>query len=428
MRLRILLACFVLVLPVLSSCRSADATGKRITIQPCQIAVTELPERDPRIERLQQDIRLGKNASVKLEQLGWTFVEKARASNDPGFFKLAEQCAECLLSKEQEMRSAALLLRGHALQNLHRFKQAESLARELTEKRGLPADFGLLGDALLEQGKLDEATTAYQKMMDLKPGPQAYARASQMRWLRGDLTGAKEMALDSARSSGPGDKQTTAWALTRLALLELQSGELKKAERASNEALETVKDYAPAVLAQGRILYAQGRREAALEDFKHAASLNPLPEYLWWLADVLREAGREDEAREAEAKMTSTGRLLDPRTYALYLATRASDAPLALALAEEEMNARLDVFTLDALAFAQSAAGKSQAASTTITRALSEGTEDGRLFLHTALIAQRNGDSRLFSQYRSKTFALKQTLLPSELALLSHPAKAGHRN
>ena len=426
MRLWIVLACFVLVLPVLSSCRSADATAERITIPPCQIAVTALPERDERIERLQQDIRLGKNPSVKLEQLGWTFVEKARASNDPGFFKLAEQCAECLLSRDQEMRSAALLLRGHTLQNLHRFKEAESIARELTEKRGLPVDFGLLGDALLEQGKLDEATTAYQRMMNLKPGPHAYARASQVRWLRGDLTGAKEMARESARSSGTGDKQSTAWAFTRLALLELQSGDLKKAEHASNAAIETIKDYAPAVLAHGRILYAQGRREAALEDFKHAAALNPLPESLWWLADALREAGREDEARAAEVKITSTGRLLDPRTYSLYLATRASDTPLALALAEEEMNVRQDVFTLDALAFAQSQAGKSEAASTTITRALTEGTEDGRLFLHAALVARRNGDSRLFRQYRSKTFALKQTLLPSELALLSHPAKAGH--
>ena len=84
MRLRILLACCVLILPVLSSCRAAVATGERLASPPCQIALTALPERDSKIERLQQDIRLGKNSSLRLEQLGWTFVEKARVSNDPG--------------------------------------------------------------------------------------------------------------------------------------------------------------------------------------------------------------------------------------------------------------------------------------------------------------------------------------------------------
>ena len=37
-----------------------------------------------------------------VEKLGWSFVEKARESFDPGFYKLAEQCALCLDSKQEE--------------------------------------------------------------------------------------------------------------------------------------------------------------------------------------------------------------------------------------------------------------------------------------------------------------------------------------
>ena len=54
------------------------------------------------------------------------------------------------------------MLRGHVLHNPHQFKEAESLARRLITERGAWFDHGLLGDALMEQGKLDEAEQAYQ--------------------------------------------------------------------------------------------------------------------------------------------------------------------------------------------------------------------------------------------------------------------------
>ena len=75
----------------------------------------------------------------------------------------------------------AMLLRGHALHQMHRFTEAEPIARELVKTRGLAFDFGLLGDVLMEQGKLKEAIDAYQKMMDQKPNTQAYSRAAHIR-------------------------------------------------------------------------------------------------------------------------------------------------------------------------------------------------------------------------------------------------------
>jgi predicted Zn-dependent protease len=87
----------------------------------------------------------------------------------------------------------ALLLRSHVLNSLHKFKEAEQMARELVKKRGMHFDYGVLGDALMEQGKLDEAVVAYQAMMDQKPSPQAYSRPAHMRWLKGDLPGAIEL-------------------------------------------------------------------------------------------------------------------------------------------------------------------------------------------------------------------------------------------
>src|SRR5262249_10496500 len=143
------------------------------------------------ISRLQQRIREGRDIELTLEQLGWAFVTKARESFDAGFYKLAEQCA-LGIEKRNPQSQAAMLLRGHVLQNLHQFKESEALARRLVDERGLCFDYGLLGDALMEQGRLKEAVEAYQQMINLKPDLHAYARAAHMRWLKGDLDGAIE--------------------------------------------------------------------------------------------------------------------------------------------------------------------------------------------------------------------------------------------
>ena len=50
----------------------------------------------------------------------------------------------------------------------------KSIARRLVTLREFVLDYGLLGDVLMEQGRLDEAATAYQRMIDLKPFYQSY--------------------------------------------------------------------------------------------------------------------------------------------------------------------------------------------------------------------------------------------------------------
>src|SRR5215510_642963 len=199
---------------------------------------------DKEISRLQQQIRDGRNLQLGLEQLGWAFVAKARESFDPGFYKLAEQCVRSI-EKRNPRSQEAMLLRAHVLQNLHRFKEAETLARHLVQQRGLSFDYGLLGDALMEQGKLNAAVQAYQQMMDLKPDLRAYARAAHMRWLKGDLKGAIEAMQLAASAASPSDAESAAWVNTRLATYLFNAGEFKEAEQRCAFALSLQSDYAP---------------------------------------------------------------------------------------------------------------------------------------------------------------------------------------
>lgn len=430
---------------MVNGCHSAKSSAAANNLQPCEIALAQHTgdeKIDLEIRRLQQKILANsrnQQALPVIEALGWSYVEKARVSFDPGYYKLAEQCAACLDAKRatappensaaqsnrstqvawnsqsaQSTQASALLLRGHVLDSLHQFAEAERAARELVRIRGLAFDFGLLGDVLMEQGRLDEAIQAYQQMMALKPGPQAYSRAAHIRWLKGDINGARALMQMAAQGAGQGDPESAAWAWSKLALYELQAGRLKQAHAVCDLALQLQPSYAPALLARGRILLAENRFDDSVPILQRAAQLNPLPEYQWTLAEGLRAAHRNDEAQSAEASLTARGASADPRTFAIYLATRGENPTTALQLVAEELKNRRDVFTFDALAWAQSASGNHDQAWETMQSALAAGTVDARLFFHAAVIAAKSNHAPEARWYSRQASTLQTALLPSE--------------
>ena len=368
---------------------------------------------DREIAQRQQKVLKGRQNEVALEALGWAYVAKARESFDPGFYKLAEQCALCLETRRPNSPEA-LLLRGHVLHNLHRFKEAEPLARELVARRGLAFDYGLLGDVLMEQGRLEEAVAAYQRMVDLRPDLQSYARAAHIRWLKGDLAGATELMQMAVSAASPRDPESAAWVSSRLGLYLFEAAAMTEAWDAAGSALEFQSEYPPALLLRGRILLAQAKPAEAVQTLKRAVERNPLPEYQWALAEALRSAGRDEEAGAVEKALQRHGSSADPRTYALYLATRGENVELATRLSEKELDCRSDVFTHDALAWSLAATGRVQEARERMEMALAEGTQDARLFFHAAVISTRCGRPLEAGAWLEKTGKLVHLLLPSE--------------
>jgi tetratricopeptide (TPR) repeat protein len=396
--------------------RGADAGPLKPLDRACRTAAAAGAGNDTEIQRLQQALREERTPSRAAERLGYRFITRARLSNDAGFYILAEQAALCMASLDAA-DPAALLLRGHALHQMHRFGEAELIARRLVAGREFPLDYGLLGDALMEQGRLTEAATAYQKMIDLKPFYQSYTRAAHLRWLKGDLDGAIEMMQAAIKAASPRDPESIAWAYSRLAFYDLQHGRITDAERMIDASRRYVPDYAAALLVHGRIQLARGTRLQAVATLERAARLNPLPEYKWAHADALRSLNRLDDAREVEQQL-AVAAADDPRTFALYLATRGENRAQAIALARRELQKRSDIFTLDALAWALATAGEIREAAPLMERALAEGTQDARLFLHAAAIAAADGRTADARRWAGRARALQFTLLPSELGVL----------
>ena len=354
-------------------------------------------------------------STALVERLGWAFVTKARLTNDPGFYKLAELCASRVLAAAPD-ESDALLLRGHILHALHRFHDAEAVAVALTSKREFVFDYALLGDVLMEQGKLDAAVDAYQKMVDLKPCLQTYSRVAHMRWLKGDLTGAIAAAGLAVSSGSATEPEPLAWASTRLAFYLLQANQAAKAVATTEQALRLAPDYPQALLVRGRALLAQDSLPEAVASLRRAAELSPLPEFLWALADALRANHQETDAVAVEQKLRASGETNDPRTFAVYLASRETDNSTALRLARAELNERKDVFTHDAIAWAEFASGHIEEAQAAARLALAEGTQDPRLLYHAGSIASAAGQSLDALTLFNKASKGSQGLLPSERA------------
>jgi tetratricopeptide (TPR) repeat protein len=373
---------------------------------------------DVEIARWQQRAGAADARAEYFDRLAWSFVAKARRTLDAGYYKLAEKTADAMDARFGASPDSRLL-RGHVLHNLHRFREAEAVARQLVAERTEPADFALLSDALVEQGRLGEAITALQRMSNLKPGAEADSRIAHVRWLKGDLTGATTAMESAMRATSPRDAETYAWMLARLSNYYLQAGQAPRALMVAKAAVKSAAIYPPALLARGRALLAVGKIEPAVAALQEAAALNPLPEYQWWLADALREAGKAVEAGKIEEQLRARGEAADPRTYALFLATRRTDVVTAVRLAREELENRADVFTHDALAWALAAGGELAGAQVEMKAALAEHTKDARLFFHAGEIALARGEAAAAAEYFSRARSAVGVLTPSEHAMLA---------
>jgi len=108
------------------------------------------------------------------------------------------------------------------------------------------------------------------------------------------------------------------------------------------------------------------------------------------------------------------GPAIDGRTMALFFATHGESLEEAEKMAREELLHRQDIFTHDALAFALHGLGRNTEAREHMDLAVREGTADGRLFLHAALIAASVGEIEESGDWLAAATELRPTLLPAE--------------
>jgi tetratricopeptide (TPR) repeat protein len=370
------------------------AQSRRAEWQALATATVRTPGRtDPVDAQLEQLVGAAKSKPTLPEPwvvLGQAWVVKARQSGDVGHYTSADACASLALDLAPDL-SIAQHLRLLVMQNNHAFEAARALATQLTSRD--PDDFiahGALSDAHLELGHLDAAVESAQKMVDLKPSLPSFARMAHLRWLLGDLTGARDafkLAFDAGR--GARDPEPVAWVLVQAATLFWHQGDLEGVQAGVDFVhthLPNLGAYAPLLQLEGRLALARGETRTAVERLKLAYATTPTAETAWLLADAHLAAGDADAGAKAEAEVLRLGRQGDPRTLAQFLAERNRDADEAVTAATADRKHRGGPYADDALAFALYRAGRLDEALPLARSVAALKVPDARLDYHAGLV------------------------------------------
>ena len=349
---------------------------------------------DKRIKDLQAMLQRQPTKMEAWLALGNAWIVKARDVARPALYANAGACAEHMLAVEPENR-LALELQGLVLMNDHRFAEARLKMRAVVARwPDLPVAWGTLSDAELELGNTEAAVEAAQRMVDVKPNLPSYSRAAYLQWLHADLPAAKEsvrLAIDAGNDGK--DHEPKAWVIVQAAMMFWNEGDTDGALAGFEQALAWMPHFPPALVGKARVLIGRGEGRAAAPLLEEAYKANPLVETGWLLGDAREQAGDGAGAQQAWAEIEKRGRLADPRTLALFLATKDLQHDEALRLALAEKKARDDQYTEDTIAWAAYRAGKLDEALEATVKATRLGTRDARLWFHEGAIRLAKGDT-----------------------------------
>lgn len=401
---------FVSTLIVLGLCSAcADRSQPRAATKPavtCLAAVSGEGSPERQLRRAQSKATADGEASAWVE-VGQAWMRVARVRTQPELFRAAEDCTTQALARNPQDASA-LRLRGLMFMNAHRFSEARALAQELLARD--PADtlsWGTLSDAELELGRVSEAIAAAQEMVDLKPSLLSYGRAAHLRWLTGDVIGAKRF-YQAAIAAGQqqADPEPRSWMTVQAAWVFWHAGDYASAQRGFELALSQVPEYAPALEGLGRTALSQGDYARAIRVLERAQALHPLAETAWWLGDAYALRGDRARAEAAYRSVERLGESSDPRTLASFYATQAREAAEAVRLAKIAFAERQDSYSKDALAFALFRSGELQEAKRLAGEAIAVGLPDARLLYHAGLIFRAAGDAARGGQLINQALTL----------------------
>ena len=349
------------------------------------------------LRRLQADARARPDSAQTNALLGLAYAKRARETGDAAFLARAEAALRRAQELEPTNVDALTGLGGLALAR-HRFDEALVLGRKARAAApSTAAPYGVVGDALLELGRYDEAFAAFDRMAALKPNASSYSRVSYARELNGDVPGAiaaMELALDASS----GRPEASAWSAVELGKLHWSVGRAAPAAALYKLALAFVPGYPPALDALARVEVARGRTAKAIALQRRAIAAIPLSHLVAQLGDLLAHAGREGEAREQYALVRAIERLevangveTDLET-ALFRIDHGIRLRESLRLARAARAARPSTLGDDVLAWALVRSGRCAEAKLASERSLRLGQREASFYFHRGMIERCLGN------------------------------------
>ena len=353
--------------------------------------------------------------------LGDSFLARARATGDPGFYTRAKRAFDVALRRDP--RSLGGLVGAGTLAGLrHDFTEQLRLG---SEARMVAPDLArpltVIADAQVELGRYDDAARTIQRLVNLKPSLAAYARVSYYRELHGDLPGAVE-AMRYAISAGGGE-EATAYVETLLGDLQLARGRIASARSAYRSAVRDLPSFPQALTGLARIDAAGGDLKRAAARLRRSTDRLPLTSSLVLLAEVELSLGRTTAATNDLAAARVQHRLLRasrtrPDAEAVLFEANYGSPRRAVRLGRRVWDAAPSIRSADALGWALTRAGRAGAGLVWARRAVSTGSRDPLFLLHAGVAARRSGVRREAERWLTAAVKGAAALSPASARLL----------
>jgi tetratricopeptide (TPR) repeat protein len=362
------------------------------------------------IGALQDRLRLVPQDWQGYASLGLAYVAQARVTADPSWYPKAEGVLATSLRLQGEGNVNAVLGLGALALARHEFEDALAHGRAADAMSPQNADaFGVIGDALLELGRYEEAFAAFQRMVDTRPDLTSYARVSYARELLGDIGGAVDAMWIAFESAGTATD--AAWAAHQLGELELGRGDVEAATGWFERGLDLAPDDVANLAGLARSSWAEGDIRIAIERFEDVVARRPSVEYVATLGDLYAISGHPDLADAQYAVVEAARQLARSNGVNVDLEVALFDADhgdpeRALAAAQAEWRRRRSVHVADAYAWALYANGRFEDAERLSDRALALGTRNPAFLYHAAMIERALGRDAVALRLMSRALRL----------------------
>lgn len=368
-------------------------------------AVAALPIGSERaINTLKARVRQNPDDTVAYAQLGLALLQRVRDTADVTLYDQAQQAFDAALARDKNQLDA-LIGKGSLALARHQFVEALALgqrARDVNPYRA--AVYGIMGDALTELGRYDEAAATIDKMIDTRPDLSSYGRAAYQYELHGETESAIH-AFDLAISAGGPARENTAWTITQLGNLYFNNGRLEEAEERYNAALAARPEdpYAGAGLA--KIQAARGNLAAATAAYQQIVTRLPLPEFVITLGELYEAQGQTQQAQDqydlvrAMQQLNAKAGIDVDLELALFDADHGGNPAQAVERARASYSRRPSILGADALAWALYRSGAFAEAATYSSQALRLGTRDAAMHYRAGMIAAATGENAAAQRY-----------------------------
>ena len=406
----------------------------RLAALPEGVSVSDSIERlrNLRIALVVKEDRLGGSAfdADLRRSIGALYLLKARETEAAADYQKADTQFRAVVGLfPHDWRARVGLAR--ALAGRDRFDEASVQAREAAVYgAGMEAVVELIGDLHFERGDMMEAESVYRGLLAKADNLRSLARMALVQEAVGHHQ-QSERTLANACEAGRRGKTASSslvWCLVTQGESFLSHGRLDEALQWFARALGIDPSAADALWGKARVAFRRGKADAAQRDLSALAKRFSRPRYLWTLAAVLGEEGRDEaaaeartKARESLASRLAAGNLAALGPYAVSLLQPGGDSRLAVQSARRQVDeVRHDAGAYATLAWALYGAQRFEEAVAAIERALATGSDDPSLVARAGMIYVAVGASSQASSYLTRALAVPTALRPA----LARRAKA----